>query len=197
MTMQEMAKELTTERTILRLLVPENDVEEFHALVERDREALSKWLPWAEGMKNIHACVAFLDSMEIQADMGNGGLWGIFVQGHLVGAVAIHWIQWDHASASLGYWLESCQQGKGYAREAVARIVRYCFDDLKLHRLELSTATENAPSAHLAESLGFQEEGIRRHAERLHGVFLDHKSFALLDNDGYAGKHFPDSPKGS
>jgi len=187
----DMAEDLKSERLSLRLLHSEEDGEEFFALVKHDRKALGQWLPWVETMRNLDACMAFLDASEIQAGMSNGGLWGLFAPQGLIGTVALHWIQWDHLSASIGYWLDSKHQGNGYAREGVARLVQYSFEDLGLHRVEASVAVNNLRSAHLLLSLGFQREGLRRHAERLHGEFLDHGAFAILQSDGYTGNHFP------
>ncbi|HSQ42308.1 MAG TPA: GNAT family protein [Fibrobacteraceae bacterium] len=159
------------------------DASLFFEVVHADKTALGQWLPWVEGMISPKHAASFLAAAEIQQEMGNGGIWGVFLRKHLIGAVTLHWIQWEHMAASLGYWLCHSSQGQGLATEACQLALRHCFVQLGLNRVELSVATDNQPSLTLARRLGLREEGLRRQYERLHGVFHDHISFAMLAED--------------
>jgi len=180
-----MFDELHTKRLDLRFL-GELDADEFFAVVDADRKALGQWLPWVEEHCTIEHSEAFLAAAEIQLDMENGGICGIFMQQELIGCITIHWIQNDNYSASLGYWLASSAQRKGFAQEACETVLQYCFEGLALNRIELSVACENTPSTRLAERLGFHSEGIRREYEHLHGRFWDHHAYSLLRSDSDA-----------
>ena len=79
----------------------------------------------------------------------------------MMGAVALH-IQAEHRRAELGYWLGTAYRGKGYMREAVARVVRYAFEELNLNRLYGYAMTHNAASITVMEQAGFRYEGTLR-----------------------------------
>jgi [ribosomal protein S5]-alanine N-acetyltransferase len=79
----------------------------------------------------------------------------------VIGMVAMSNItSWPFSNASLGYWLDREASGHGFAREAVARVVRYAFAQRKLHRAEASIAPDNTASIRLIEALGFRFEGL-------------------------------------
>lgn len=86
--------------------------------------------------------------------------------GRVLGLTGLVHLQPKHACAEIAYELDHEHWGKGYMREAVARIVEYGFSTLELHRLEIRTHPDNARSMKLAESLGFVKEGILRENER-------------------------------
>ncbi|MBR4783799.1 MAG: GNAT family N-acetyltransferase [Fibrobacter sp.] len=72
--------ELRGDRVILRLL-GKQDAEAVFALVDRNREFLSRHLPWPAECVNVEDVEARIDSWEMQALMANGACWGIFEQG--------------------------------------------------------------------------------------------------------------------
>jgi UDP-4-amino-4,6-dideoxy-N-acetyl-beta-L-altrosamine N-acetyltransferase len=77
-------------------------------------------------------------------------------------------------------------RGKGYAREAGKLILRYAFDDLKMHRVYLHVLVDNEPAIKLYEALGFHREGtLRRHAFK-RGVFRDVLVMAIVQSDDHA-----------
>src|SRR3954469_25780686 len=49
-------------------------------------------------------------------------------------------------NAYLGYQLFSGFTGNGYMTEAVAQVLQFSFDELKLHRVEANVQPENKPS---------------------------------------------------
>ena len=180
--MTQLRTNLRGERVRLRAL-GEEDAKEFFALVEQSREHLRTWLPWVDSHLSEEHSEAFLSAAEMQLEMENGGLWGIEVNKALVGCVSLHWIQWDHRSTSLGYWLGKNFEGHGLAYDACRLLIHHCFEDLKLNRMEVSAAEANLRSLLLAQKLGFCEEGVRREYEHLHGKFWDHRALSMLLSD--------------
>src|ERR671916_2722740 len=65
----------------------------------------------------------------------------------------------DGWQAEIGFTLSREHQGKGYASEAVPRLLDYAFGDLRLHRVVALADQENAPSVALLERLGMRREG--------------------------------------
>jgi RimJ/RimL family protein N-acetyltransferase len=76
-------------------------------------------------------------------------VWPIFERrsGACVGSIDIHIIARDVLQvANLGYRIDNRYWRRGYAREAVSRIIRAAFQDLKLNRLEAVIDLDNRPS---------------------------------------------------
>jgi RimJ/RimL family protein N-acetyltransferase len=65
----------------------------------------------------------------------------------------------DGRQAEIGFTFSRAYQGRGYASEAVARLLDYAFGELDLHRDYAITDQENAPSVALLERLGMRREG--------------------------------------
>lgn len=82
-------------------------------------------------------------------------------------------------SATLGYWVDAAQAGRGIAPMAVAMATDYCFQRLDLHRMEINIRPENAKSLRVVQKLGFREEGLRRDFLHISGHWRDHRSFAI------------------
>ncbi|HEX5631215.1 MAG TPA: GNAT family protein, partial [Acidimicrobiia bacterium] len=73
--------------------------------------------------------------------------------------------------------------GGGVATEAAARVARVGFEELGLHRITLRIAVGNRASERIAEKLGFVHEGLLRKEVLVHGVWLDHTLWALLEDE--------------
>lgn len=71
-------------------------------------------------------------------------------------------------TAELGYILVPAAQGKGYAREAVAAVVKHGFETRSLRRIFADVDPENTSSCKLLADLGFQREGRLRAAWETH-----------------------------
>lgn len=62
----------------------------------------------------------------------------ILADGRVVGRITItDIIRGAFQSAHLGYWVTEEMNGRGIATAAVGAAVRLCFEDLKLHRVQL------------------------------------------------------------
>src|SRR4051794_18692034 len=58
-------------------------------------------------------------------------------------------------SAYLGYWVGGRFARQGYMSEGMRLLIRYAFDEMKLHRLEANIQPENVASIALARRCGF------------------------------------------
>lgn len=102
------------------------------------------------------------------------------VKPQLIGQLTVAPIMWGSArSATLGYWVDQQHAGRGVTPTAVALATDYCFDTLRLHRMEINIRLENAPSLRVVQKLGFRNEGVRRNYLHIDGAWRDHRSFAL------------------
>jgi 8-oxo-dGTP diphosphatase len=57
----------------------------------------------------------------------------------------------------IGYWIGRAFQRRGYAAEAIERLLRYAFDTLKLDEVRAAAASGNLPSINLLRKLGMTE----------------------------------------
>ncbi|WP_081747674.1 GNAT family protein, partial [Arthrobacter sp. Br18] len=102
----------------------------------------------------------------------------------LVGQLTVSGIIYGSArTATLGYWVDSRQAGRGIAPTAVALATDYCFGALGLHRMEVNIRPENSASLRVVEKLGFRDEGLRPRYLHIAGRWADHRSFALTTED--------------
>jgi RimJ/RimL family protein N-acetyltransferase len=116
------------------------------------------------------------------------------VVGDLMLAVEDGWAQVEVADrarevqAELGWCLDPAHQGHGLATEAVAALLRVCFQDLGLRRVTANTFADNVASWRLMERLGMRRE-IHTVRESLHrsGRWLDGLGYALLAEEWSPG----------
>lgn len=85
--------------------------------------------------------------------------------------------------AEVGYMLGRAAWGQGYAREAVAALLDWAFDALRLHRVEADVDPRNLRSIRLLEGLGFAREGLLRERWIVGEETSDALMFGLLASD--------------
>jgi ribosomal-protein-serine acetyltransferase len=158
------------------------DAAELQALIERNREHLARWLPWAAG-QDLDGTERFLAEAEEQFARHDGFQAAIEPEGEIIGVVGFHSIDWINRHTSLGYWLAVDAQGKGTMTKTVRALVDYVFYEWELHRLEIQCAPENRRSRAIPERLGFREEATLREAELVGGSYLDSVVYGLLETE--------------
>lgn len=86
--------------------------------------------------------------------------------------------------AELGWTLDPALGGHGYATEAVAELLRLCFEELGLRRVVASCFADNTPSWRLMERLGMRREqvAVRESLHRELG-WVDGLGYALLADE--------------
>ena len=73
----------------------------------------------------------------------------------------------------LGYWLAPEHHGKGYASDAIAQLVRFCFECTSIVRLQAQVLPENPASARVLEKAGFVQEALLPASEVRDGAPCD------------------------
>ncbi|WP_079529523.1 GNAT family N-acetyltransferase [Halobacillus hunanensis] len=109
---------------------------------------------------------------------------GIFENGEnrLVGTINLfHILRGSSQSAVIGYFLDKEYNGKGLMTEATRLIVKYAFDELKLHRIEAGVQLHNIGSIRVLEKSGFHQEGIARKNTKINGKWEDHQVLAIIN----------------
>jgi [ribosomal protein S5]-alanine N-acetyltransferase len=147
---------VTTERLILR--EPENsDAETLRDYYRRNAERFAPWEPVRPDDLQFHA--QWIEAK--RAESRRSGQAGVFVayakdKPDLVAVVTLEgFTSEDPPGAMLSYTVDGAYEGRGYASEAVERVVRYAFEELGLGALSAYYHPDNARSAKLLERLGF------------------------------------------
>jgi len=104
----------------------------------------------------------------------------------VIGKAGFHSWHLPHARAEIGYslFIENVKQ-QGYMTEALAAILAYGFDELKLNRIEAFASPRNEPSMRLLQRFGFTREGLLREHYFKNGRMEDSACFGLLRSEYY------------
>ena len=86
------------------------------------------------------------------------------------------------SACAIGYIVDPARQRQGIGAEAVSAMLKFCFGELGLHRVQAFIHPDNAPSRALAEKLGFRFEGLLRDNLRVGDEWRDDMLYALLAN---------------
>jgi RimJ/RimL family protein N-acetyltransferase len=126
------------------------------------------------------------------------------VIGDLMLAVEDAWAQAEVADrargvqAELGWSMSPEHQGHGYATEAVAELIRICFEGLGLRRVTAKCFADNEASWRLMERVGMRrEQHLARESLHRSGEWLDALGYALLADEWRAAREAgprPDRP---
>jgi ribosomal-protein-alanine N-acetyltransferase len=171
-------------RVLLRPLVV-TDFNAWRDVRRRNVDWLTKWEPSrAVGSPDVvedrDAFAARCNARQRERQLGAGYGFGIFVDGELAGEVNLSSVQrGPFQSGSIGYWVDEARAGQGYVPEAVVVLIRYAFDELALHRIEIAIVPRNSASRRVTEKLGLREEGISKGYLEINGRWEDHVRFGI------------------
>ncbi|MEW9528433.1 GNAT family N-acetyltransferase [Microbispora sp. NPDC049125] len=82
-------------------------------------------------------------------------------------------------SGSLSYAAFAPTAGRGYMSEGLELVLRYAFEDLRLHRLEAQIQPGNKASIKLVQRCGFRQEGYSPDLLFIDGAWRDHERWAI------------------
>jgi ribosomal-protein-alanine N-acetyltransferase len=175
--------ELRGRRVVLRTLV-ESDYPAWHEVRVRCRDWLLPWEPRAEGApppaEDRASFLARCAIRDRERQLGTGYGFGIFMDGALAGEVTLSSIQrGPFQSAFIGYWVDQAVAGQGLVPEAVVVTLRFSFETLHLHRVEIAIIPRNRASRRVVEKLGLRMEGVAERFLEIDGRWEDHVRYAI------------------
>lgn len=101
-----------------------------------------------------------------------------------IGNVGLHRIDWKNRTAVFGIVLgEKALWGQGLGTDAARTMLRFAFEELNLHRVELEVFEFNPRAARCYEKAGFQHEGVRRQALFRDGRYHDAHWMGILQEE--------------
>lgn len=100
-----------------------------------------------------------------------------------VGIIGIDIIKLNYKNAEVWFKLSPEVWGNGYGTEALGSIIKFGFEDLKLHRIEGGCAVDNIGSYKVMEKAGMIREAHRRKLLPLRNGWSDNYEYAILEED--------------
>ncbi len=95
-------------------------------------------------------------------------------EGRPLGSVYIRDIDRQHGKAEYGIFIGSADfRGRGVGTAAAKLMLRYCFQEEKLHRIYLRALADNDRAIASYEKAGFVREGYLREDVRIQGEYRD------------------------
>jgi len=170
--------ELRTERLLLRKIT-DDDVEQIFKM--RSDKNVMKYI----GKKPIVTMAEAKDWIKLIKDslsINSGITWGIteINQTTLIGTIGLWRIIKENYRAEIGYMLLPEYWKKGFTKEAILKVVKYGFDEMKLHSIEAHISPKNVGSATVLEKTGFVREAYFKEDFFYDGVFEDTAIYSLL-----------------
>ncbi|MEU3515175.1 GNAT family protein [Streptomyces sp. NPDC006654] len=89
----------------------------------------------------------------------------------------------DGRQAELGFTFDPAFQGRGYATEAVTRVVEFLLLEEGLHRVSAACDARNVRSVNLLERVGFRREGHLLQSTWMKGEWTDDLLYGLLASE--------------
>jgi len=115
-----------------------------------------------------------------ERQLGTGFGFGVFADGQFCGELNLSSIQrGPFQNAYVGYWIDENWAGQGLMPEAVVVLARFAFEDLHLHRLQVSIIPRNTASRRVVDKLGLREEGLAEKYLEINGIWEDHVRYAI------------------
>jgi 8-oxo-dGTP diphosphatase len=107
-----------------------------------DGESVADWLGEVEKSRTRGECLTYA----IERRPENA----------FVGTISLRFAETEPVG-EVGYWIGRAFQRRGYAIEAIGRLLRYAFDGLRLDEVRAATATSNQASISLLRKIGMTE----------------------------------------
>ncbi|WP_336960275.1 GNAT family protein [Chryseobacterium contaminans] len=178
---------LESKRLILRAF-NENDTSNVHEMLLKPESTLFNPSSYSEDIEETKKLINIWQS---ETESGQDRKKFTFliettIDNVFVGIIAIDLIKLHYKNAEVWYKLSPDIWGKGYATEALERIIQFGFEDLKLHRIEAGCAVDNVASYKVMEKCGMIREAHRRKLLPLKNGWSDNYEYAILEEDYFS-----------
>lgn len=155
--MWTMPYRIETERLVLRPYA-ESDAAALNDLIDRSREHLSRYLPWAREPETVEQRAEWIRRQRAEYDAGVEYTLGMFSRrdGRLVGGTGFH-PRTEPPHLEIGFLVAVDEQGKGFVTESSAALSWIALAFARAPYVAIAHAPSNAASAAVARRLGFAE----------------------------------------
>ena len=158
------------------------DADEFVRATHESIETVGKWMSWCTPSFNREQAMGWFATCDQDRAAGRAFDMGIFcaTTGQLLGGAGINQLSPHHRYGNIGYWVRQSRQGCGIARQAVALLCDFGFQQLGLFQLEIVMGIGNSASEDVAIAAGAAFECRARNRIFLHGQPIDALIYSLV-----------------
>jgi len=154
--------------------------EEFAAHMDRARDHIRPWVGPSFVTDDVDGARATLQRYADATARDGNRIFGIWLDGALVGGVMFVEFSAAAGTCEIGCWLEPAAEGRGLITAACRMLLSYAFDERGLHRAEWRCRADNTRSSAVAERLGMTLEGVLREAWKVGDTFYDKQVWSIL-----------------
>ena len=172
---------LETERLLMRPIKTGDRDEIFAYRRDKEINQYQGWIP--ETLEDVDV---FIGKISNQINVPESWFQFVIIEQasrKIVGDLGIHFIDPENKQVEIGCTLNMCFQNRGYATEAVKRVIDYLFNELKKHRITTSIDPGNINSIRLVERIGFRKEAHFVESLFLNGKWVDDIIYALIEKE--------------
>ncbi|MDB5201156.1 MAG: hypothetical protein JWQ27_565 [Ferruginibacter sp.] len=103
----------------------------------------------------------------------------------VVGHISLGGVSWKNRSGRISRVLvgDSSARGKGICQQMIKAILKFGFEELKLHRITLGVYTDNVSAIRCYEKAGMITEGISRDTLYYNGQFWSSAEMSMLEEE--------------
>lgn len=102
----------------------------------------------------------------------------------LIGTIGLHRISYKDGHAGMGVGIGvPGYRGRGYGTDAISTLLRFCFGDLRLHKVWLEVDCGNDRAIRCYERIGFRREGVMRDHSYKDKRYRDYHLMSILDRE--------------
>ena len=102
----------------------------------------------------------------------------------ILGLITLTAVDYLNQSAELHIMIGGIQnRNKGIGTFAVREMLKHAFNNLNMHRVELTVLETNARAIHLYEKIGFVHEGTKRDSNYKNGKFVNMRLYSILKEE--------------
>ena len=155
-------KQIETPRLIIRP-VALGDEYEINTAINNSLESLQKWQVWALD-PSLKTTREFVQAGAFSWYNGLGNQLPMVVvhkqDKKIIAATGFNdKSDYENGVYEIGYWCDSCYQGKGYVTEYANALTRYAFEELEASKVVIAMQIDNEKSIAVARRLNFVCEG--------------------------------------
>jgi ribosomal-protein-serine acetyltransferase len=163
----------------LRPLEPRH-ADELLATIERGREFIGRHVGLPDKITDLESSRAYLTAYAEKWAANAGRMYGIWMDGRLVGGVLFRTMDVEQGTAEAGCWLEPSAVGKGLVTRAARLIIDWAITELGIHRVEWHVSSANEASIAVARRLGMTRDGVLRQSFLYRGERQDIEVWSVL-----------------
>ena len=179
---------LVGRRLVMRPLIAD-DFGQWREVRTFNEEWLTQWEParvngQPDVVRSRQAFASRCAARQRERQLGTGYGFGVFVENRFAGEMNVSAIQrGPFQNAYVGYWIDERFAGQEYTPEALVVAMRFAFEELRLHRLQIAIIPRNRPSRRVVEKLGLRLEGMAERYLEINGTWEDHLRYAITSED--------------